>query len=300
MTLEPPWNTFDLPEAVTAATAPSGSGLALSYEGAKAGPFNRAFARAGWDRVAVERGALQTTTTWDRDGWRVFVNTVPQPRTDSLDVRMSIVGIPESERWTELRLPVGPGQIVRDNGRELGVMFDEGDTSTVVGAAIARLIADGWTEGPTRSARTLLTRPDAPTLTVWAEPAGADVLLHLTWGGPPPPVLPPLATPPGPLGTLAELPRAPLTGPWLAFGLPLDDGAVVYSDATTVVVMYERGEVDAQFRRYERAALAGGWSNTFTSHEGETSVASYLRDGAMLTLVVMRAGDFLAVTLTQS
>lgn len=297
MTLEPPWDAFDLPEAATA--APSGQGLALTYPGAASGPFDRAFARAGWERVSRQRGAQQTTATWERDGWRLYVNTAPLRRTDTLDVRLLIVGIPESERWTDLRLPLGSGVIVRDNGRELGLLFEEGDAYSVGIEAVDRLVADGWAEGPTRSARTLLTRPDAPTLTVWAEPAGEDVLLHVQWDVAEPPRLPSLVNLPGPTGPLALLPRAPLVEPWLGFGLPIAEGAVVYCDATTVVVMYERGAVDARFRSYEQVVAAGGWSQTLTSNESGTSVAAYQRGDGTLTLAVMRSGDFTTVALTQ-
>lgn len=294
MTLDPPWNGFDLPEA--AEVTPAGQGLALTYPGRRAGPFDRAFTDAGWERVTRERGALQTTTTWEREGWRLSVNMTPLRRTDTLDVRVLIVGIPESERWTELHLPLGPGVIVRDNGRELGVMFDDASPATVAADAIDRLVADGWTEAQTRSARTLMNKPDAPTLTVWAEPAGEDALLHLSWGGP---------------ATLAAEPQAatapvdrpadavPLTEPWRSMNLPFNAGVVLYSDRVTATATYDHGGRDEWFHAFELAIVAQGWTRTFISTEGDMLITMYEHDNVTVSIAALEVRGTVTVSLTQ-
>lgn len=301
MTLEPPWNAFDLPEAETAQVTQQG--LAQTFPGLKPGAYDRRLAQAGWDRVARAHGALQTTSDWERGGWRLSVNTAASRRTETLDVHVTVIGIPESERWTPLHLPLPPGRIVRDNGRELGVMVDDSEPSAVALDALGRLVADGWTEGPSRSARTMLNHADAPTLTVWAEPAGEDVLLHLSWGGQPQTTLngslPPLATPDGPKGPLADLPHEPLVEPWSGLGLPIGDGAVTYVDASMAMVVYDHGGVRSLFDAYASALVAGGWAATFTTMSGNVPVGTYERDGTRLSLAVTEAADFIAVALTQ-
>jgi hypothetical protein len=295
VTLESPWNAFDLPE--TEEVRVTDNGLALSYPGHKTGPFDRALTTAGWSRTALARGEAQSTSTWERDGWVLAVNTAPSRRTDVLDVRMGIVGIPETERWTELALPIGPGRIVRSNGRELALMFDAAPPDVVFAAEQARLEADGWALGATRSARTMFSKAGQPAIIVWAEPTATQVLMHITWGGPPAEaaVETVVETPSSPI---AGIPAQPLVEPWLGLGLPIGDGVVAFADSTVVSVIYDHGSIDRLFDDYDSDLVAEGWAQTFVSRDAAFVAATYARDAKTLTVAVTEASGMWVVALT--
>ena len=91
----------------------------------------------------------------------------------------------------------------------------------------------------------------------------------------------------------------PLSDPWTGMSLPIDNGSVLYSDSTTVTITYSGGSVTDLAGKYEAAAKAGGWSETFKNSDNGMVTVTYSKDSSTLTLAVMEAAGTTTVSMTK-
>lgn len=91
----------------------------------------------------------------------------------------------------------------------------------------------------------------------------------------------------------------PLTDPWTGMSLPVGDGAVLYSDGTSVTISYSGGSVNDLAGKYEEAIKGQGWNETFKSTDGGMVTVTYSKDTSSLTLAVMEAMGTATVSLTK-
>lgn len=92
---------------------------------------------------------------------------------------------------------------------------------------------------------------------------------------------------------------APITAPWTGMGLPIGDGAVLYSDDQTITVTYADTALGGHADGYSAAILANGWTSTYRSDDNGMVIETFTRGGKTLTLAVMVALGATTVAISQ-
>lgn len=93
----------------------------------------------------------------------------------------------------------------------------------------------------------------------------------------------------------------PMTAPWSAMKLPSNGGSTLYSDATTLTVVYSGAQGSPLAASYDQRIRALGWTPTQTMNTPGMWTHTYTLAGKSLTFAVIEDTNnaFTAVSLTQ-
>jgi hypothetical protein len=99
---------------------------------------------------------------------------------------------------------------------------------------------------------------------------------------------------------MTGMPSVSVAEPWSSMSLPIGDGNVVFSEATSMTIMYSSGTVADYAAQYESAITGAGWSQTYRSDDAGSITVLYSKDGQTMTLSVLESLGQPMVALTLS
>ena len=90
-----------------------------------------------------------------------------------------------------------------------------------------------------------------------------------------------------------------LAAPWDGMNLPIGDGSVLYSDATTTTVNYNGGTVGDLTGKYDEAVKGQGWAESSRADVAGVTSITYSKDTSTLTLSVSEVAGMTSVVITK-
>ncbi len=86
-----------------------------------------------------------------------------------------------------------------------------------------------------------------------------------------------------------SLPSADLTDPWKGMDMPIDDGTVLYSDASTLSVQYTGNKVKEVAPKFIKAFEKAGFKKQNESESGDTIAVVFQKDGKNCSVAITTA-----------
>lgn len=90
----------------------------------------------------------------------------------------------------------------------------------------------------------------------------------------------------------------PLTAPWDALKLPVADGVVTFSDATTMTAQHTGQTPDALAPKYTDALTAAGWSKEADTSAGGIVNQTWTKESTSVAFTVMDRDGAAVVSLS--